>query len=224
MNYKFKYEAIKPFINFKFDMRKKLTPAQKALITKYYNALFGPDAHTNKRGYELKVYRPKSKKNLALMKEHQDLKGLGKLKAVPVMVVNKKKARVRISGNKLITSEGGVKRVTELFNLKKLVRDSQKEVDRITSKYDKKARFSVLAGQFEIVNIFRDKGQIGPEIKRLMNKYQGTYKKWLKGVAVYTFDNQLELSEYRQMISTRKLKRKRKNNGKKKNSGHRLRN
>lgn len=222
MNYNDKLKLIRPFITFDYDLRKnlnrELTPNQKRQITIYYDKIFGKDGIANKRGYELKIYRPKNNRNLNKAKTTQNLNGLNKLKAVPFPVADKKKARVKVNkkGN-IVIRENNVSRTVEPFNKIALVKDELKEVKRITNKYPKNSRFAVLAGNYEINHYVGDAGSIAYKVSVLKEKYADTYSKWMIGLAVYEFHDQADLTEYRKKISNAKKKKKRRAKKKKKN-------
>jgi len=219
MDYKDKLKLIRPFVTFDTDLRKSITPANKRLITIYYAKIYGVDGIARKRGYDLKVYRPRSKKNLNIAKKAQGLDGLGKLKAVPFTVADKSKARIKINkSGKLKVRETGVSRVVELYNNQNLIKDPEKEVKRITDKYANKARFGVLAGNFEITHFVGDAKAIQQQVLLLTERYADTYTQWMRGIAVYSFNEQSDLIEYKKKINNAKRKKKR-YNVKKKNRG-----
>lgn len=228
MDYNDKLKLIRPFITFNYDLRKnlnkELSPAEKRQITIYYDRIFGKEGIANKRGYELKVYRPKSNKNLNKAKKSQNLQGLGKLKAIPFPVADKSKARIKVnSKGNIVIRESNVSRIVEPFDKLKLITDEKGEVKRITDKYPKNARFAVLAGNFEITHFVGDKGAIAEKVSQLKARYAATYNKWMEGLAVYEFHDQADLTEYRLKINAakRKKKRKKKRHAKKKKKNRR---
>ena len=221
MNYNDKMLLLRPFTNFNYDLRrnldKTLTPSQKRQVSIYYDKIYGDEGIARKRGYELKVYRPRSKKNLNAAKNAQNLKGLGQLKSVPFTVVDKQNARIRITKTgRLTVKEKGVTRTIELCNPTALVKDPIKEIKRLTDRHNKKSRYSVLSGNFEINTFVGDAVSIGNQVKLLTERYEETYQKWLRGIAVYHFNDQVDLIEYKKKINN--AKRKKKRHGPKKNS------
>lgn len=85
-NYKEAYKKIKPFIDFKIDLRKKLTRTDKWYISRYFNLLQDLHAVTRKNNKieltPMRRYSP-DKKNLKAVKKLYGIKG-ARLKAIPI--------------------------------------------------------------------------------------------------------------------------------------------
>lgn len=144
-SYNFKLKLIRPYVNFNFDLRKKLSPSEKKLITFYYNALapslikvsYDEKTHKPKIKYnKVDTYRPRKKSNLkiaASLLNKKDLP-LSKLKAIPITTQKnksggkiKRKLRIR-KGRKPAIIRNGQPLVYIEWDAKKLLGDYEKYI------------------------------------------------------------------------------------------------
>lgn len=189
--------AIRPFVNFDFDLRSKLTAAQKRKITIYYNEV---EALTH-RPYH--VYKPKSKKRLkAAQNFAQHDKSLPGLKVAFVPVSNPDKApKIRFNkrGEMIVKTDYVSTRHIPLDPLE-LVKDAAGHVEQAIKSIKTADRFQILAGKYEIPHAYGRKF-IGREVAKLVVKYADADKNnyfgnWLIGVNVLHFDNQDNVDDY----------------------------
>lgn len=99
-NYKEMFKAIKPYVNFKIDLRKKLTSNNKSLISRYYNQFLDIN-----QGMNIKVFRTKNNKNLKLVQDsfHKTSSTLPKWKVAFVPYNTNTPPSIRVRGGKVYT-------------------------------------------------------------------------------------------------------------------------
>lgn len=197
--YKRRLKAIRPFVNFNYDLRKKLTPAQKGKITRYYNEI---KDMTDGQHY---IYRPRSKKNLKLAKTYTD-SNLPDIKVA--FIPTHGKAQVKFTKNQMKIKTGNVTETYLPVNKETLVINPLKAAEDAI-KGRKEDAFKIQAGKYEISGTHSAE-LIGREIERLGNAYNSgnnSAENWLHGVKAYSFQNQADYSSYN--IAKEAAKRKR---------------
>lgn len=207
--YSRRLKAIRPFVNFNYDLRKKLTPAQKGKITRYYNSIKDMSDGQNY------VYRPRSKKNLKLAKQYTDSQ-LPQLKVAFIPIHGK--AKVTFNNGKMKIKTG---RVTETYLPidKMLLIENPSEAAQKAIKGRKEDAFKIQAGKYEISGT-QSAAFLADKIKQLGDKYNSgnhSAENWLHGVKAYSFSDQADYADYvkakdaakkKRIVARRKRKRK----------------
>lgn len=181
---------IRPYVNFDYDLRKKITGGAAAKIIRYAEEI---RALSHRGG---RVYRPRNPENLLAAQtygNHSIYTGMT-VAFLPV----------EAAGDKALISKGKIKVVGEyvtstvlLFDQTRLASDTLLEVARTVSK-TKSNSFTILCGEHSIAGSVT-KRALGAEILRLTEKYtEGThyFGRWLKGVKAHIFKNQADKNQY----------------------------
>ena len=211
---------IKPYlfstVNRKLSKKQRLSRKQKEYIRDLYSEV----SELLKTPHVL--FKSRSKKKLTTAQQYArqnpELKGL----RVAFIPTTDTQAKV------VFTPRGNIKVKTHhieteaiYWNVKALLRDPKKEIDRIWSQVPKGAAVQIIAGNHLIVDqSIRTKAKLIAEIKKLQNAYPSyvydmrTGKRhksehdprdWMLGIKVHTFQNQETWKEYhkRQMAEKR---------------------
>lgn len=194
---------IRPFVNFNYDLRNKLTRAQQSKIKKYHDEIGALKARP------FQVYRPRKAANLkAAQSFAQHEKKLPGLKVAFVPTNGKDKLKITIgktgkvkARTKYVTTEGFT------FNPELLALDAEKEVARVI-KGDDSTHYAIRAGRYEIPKTATP-DQIGKEVARLQSRYaeggarfdrpghiNNHWRNWLHGLNGYKFHNQADSKQY----------------------------
>ena len=181
--------VIRPYVSFDYDLRRSLTAYQKKKIKKYFDKI----QEILSRPGRLTIYRPRSRENRRAVARSQGLGSLTELKAVPVVLAEKPRIRVK-KGDVTLETEHVVRRFIPL-SAEKLVTDPQKEVDRAISTAPRAKRFSISTGGFES-KVSASRGKIAELIVETQNKY-GDSSTWLNGLFAYSFKNQSDYTDYK---------------------------
>ena len=198
--------AIRPFVNFNFDLRSELTPYQKQKIKTYYDEI---DALTA-RPYQ--TYKSKSKQRLKKAQEFaQHEKHLSGLKVAFIPTNGKDRAKIRFNAAGDIVAETRYVSTRVLsLDTAALIRDPIGHVEQII-KADKKAkRFTALCGRYEIP-VSQSRATIGRFVAHLTAKYStedanNFHGNWLHGIAAHHFTEQADFGEYMQEKQKNKAK------------------
>lgn len=189
-------KAIRPYVNFDFDLRQELTPYQKRKIKQYYDEI---DALTA-RPYH--VYRPRSKAHLKKAQEfaqhEKQLPGL-KVAFVPTNGKDVPKIRFNKDGDIVATTEHVTTRVLSL-NTRELIADPIGHVEKVIAQDKQAKRFTALCGRYEIP-VSQSRATIANFIANLTAKYSNEdannfHGNWLHGIAAHHFQNQATFSDY----------------------------
>lgn len=224
IDYRDRLKAIRPFVAFNYDLRQKLTPAQKAKITRYYNAL-EPILSTSA---DIHVYRPRSNEGKkAAAKIMPTFSGMKELRAFPIPKPRGQKTRVKVRNGKPIIETAHVKSEFIPLNQHRLAEDPKAEVSAAISGKPYK-RYSLAAGETFEVKVTFSPDILPEKIAEYMARYDidpespdrvanprnaknwsanHHWKNWLFGIYGYSFDNQADLNEYR--MARRKQKKQR---------------
>lgn len=203
-------KAIRPFVNFNYDLRKPLSCYQKSKIKKYYDEVQALTA----RPYH--VYRPKSKARLKKAQEfgqheHQ-LPGL-KVAFIPT---SGETPRIRFNkaGDIVATTKHVTTRVLSL-DTDELINDPIGHVKSVIQKDKEAKRFTVLCGRYEIP-VSQSRATIPEFVARLTARYDNEaannfHGKWLHGLAGHHFHEQADFDEYfnEKQKAKKKLQKKR---------------
>lgn len=192
---------IRPYVDFDYDLRKKITGGAAAKIIRYAEEIRA----LSQRGG--RVYRSRNPENLRSAQTY------GNHSIYTGMLVAF--LPVEAAGDKALISKGKIKVVGEyvtshviLFNQSRLASDTLAEVAAATAK-TKSNSFTILCGEHSIAGSVT-KRALGAEILRLTEKYAegGHYfGQWLKGVKAHVFKNQADKNQY--ILDNKRLVKKR---------------
>lgn len=205
-------KAIRPFIDFNYDLRKPLSNYQKRKIKEYYDEI---NALTARPYY---VYRPHKSERLAKAQQYaqheKQLKGL-KVAFIPTNGIEKPKISFNKSGD-LIAETKHVKTEFIPFDPDLLIDDPESYTRDLIDDIDAK-RFTILAGKYEIPNSY-SKSRLPANVAKLAGKYgnpdlNNYFGNWMVGLSAHTFSEQADFNEYAKAKSDAKkqLQRERKN-------------
>lgn len=205
-------KAIRPFIDFNYDLRKPLSNYQKRKIKEYYDEI---NALTARPYY---VYRPRKSERLTKAQQYaqheKQLKGL-KVAFIPTNGIEKPKISFNKSGD-LIAETKHVKTEFIPFDPDLLVDDPENYTRDLIDDIDAK-RFTILAGKYEIPNSY-SKSRLPANVAKLAGKYgnpdlNNYFGNWMVGLSAHTFSEQADFNEYAKAKSDAKkqLQRERKN-------------
>lgn len=203
--------AIRKFVNFDFDLRRKLTRYQKRKIKTYFDEI---NALTARPFY---VYKPRDNKKLKAAQDFaQHSKKLRDLK-VAFISTHEKNPRIRFNkkGEVVMSTRHVTTRHISLDTLE-LIKNPVEYVNGRIKNVNAK-RFSILADKYEIP-VSYSKATIANGVARMCERYSNEdannfHGNWLHGLAAFTFKNQSSYDEYRKSKTKKQneLKRKRKN-------------
>jgi len=189
-------KAIRPFVNFDFDLRHPLTDYQKQKVRAYHTEI---DALTAR---PFVVFRPRRKDHLKTAQQFaQHEKHLPGLKVA--FVPNGEKDELHIRFNKAGELSVNTKHVTThalLFSMAELARDPAKHVKKTIRKDTRAKRFTIMAGRNEIpVSYTRERISAG--VEKLAAQYSNTdannyFGNWLIGLRAHHFQNQDSFMRY----------------------------
>lgn len=193
--HKQRLKAIRPYVNFDFDLRKDLTKAQQRKIKKYYDEF---DALTA-RPYQV-VKNKDTKKLKAAMEysgQNSRLKGF-KAAFVPTPGDEKVKVKFDKNGSVKVESNFVVSSIVKL-DPKKLAANTEQYVNSQVAPVNAQA-FTIIAGKYEIPSPV-SKSRVGAEISKLTAKYSNQsennyFGNWLHGVRAHNFKNQATVADY----------------------------
>lgn len=107
LSYNDAYKKIKPYIDFKIDLRKKLNRRDKWMISRYFNLLNDYRA-IDKQGdlKDVRLFKPKDKKKLAELKKQYGVKAK-RITVVPIpsKTIGKAKERINKKGEITFTTK-----------------------------------------------------------------------------------------------------------------------
>lgn len=194
-------KAIRPFVDFDYNLNRPLGPSQKAKIKRYYDAIENIQSRSNK------VFRSRVRKNVEAVQKfgRNEFDGLPGIKVAFYESPQANPTQVRIRN-------GRVTAKSQYFDIGFIELDSEALADdpdavldealaESTAKY-----FRVSTGRFSIEST-QTRSRIKPKVKRLMQKYDtykddGTrannnYRNWLNGLIEIHAQNQNDLAEFR---------------------------
>lgn len=214
-------KAIRPFVNFNYNLNVPLTASAKKKIKKYYDEISALKARN------AVVYRPRRKDRLkAAQAFAQHEKNLPGLRVAFIPTAQPGIAKIKVSRGKVPrfkVIERGIERESLPFNPRKLVRDPDGHVAELLATEPKATHFAVQAGRFEI-SAALTRERVAPRVKQLMERYSvggerykktrnssNHWKEWMGGINVYRFPDQASPGAYMQakLDAARRLKKKR---------------
>jgi hypothetical protein len=214
-NYSQLMRDIRPFVDFNFDLRRTLTPAQKGQITKYHSYI----EQLTIRPHQ--VFRSPNKKHLKAAQEFGQHDPKNKRLKV-AFVPNASDERMKLEFNKDGSVTGHTAnviiqniRIDRVKLARAAVQDEDSDdpeasyvaeyLDRLIKKGPKAKVYAIQAGAFEISRTFT-RDEVADAIQRYMGKYSSGednknsnyWGNWLFGVNTYNFKDQAAVGEYRQ--------------------------
>jgi len=191
----------------KIDLRRKLTPSQKGLITRAHNDFMELTARPHK------IYRPKSKSKLRKVQNYSNHEKGKTNFDVAFVPTPDPKARVTVNENYLTIVSNGVREKTVFFNQSDLMNNPDKEIARAMRYHNDAKTFIIMAGKYEF-NGTLDKVQTPEYIKFFMTKYgdetaNNYYQNWMHGLKAYYYSDITKIQEYQERKRKEKTKMKR---------------
>lgn len=200
-------KAIRPFVDFNYDLRRPLSSAAKRKIKQYHDEV---TALTN-RPYQ--VFRPRSRAHLdeaqAFAQHERKLPGL-KVAFLPTDGAHK--MRVKFTKHGIRAKTKNVVMTDVKLSVRQLLIDPERHVnERIRGNPAK--QFTVQAGRYEIPQPYLPH-TIGRGVARLVAAYSNKesnhyFGRWLHGLKAYQFLEQGTLAEYLREKQTNIKERKR---------------
>lgn len=204
-------KAIRPYINFNYDLRSELPASAKRKIKKYYDAIEALKARPNIE------YRPRIR---ARLKEAQQFAQhethLPGIRVAFIPVGNKATARFKVRKSKkgisFAVRERGIERKSIPFSPRKLIHDPDRHIAEVLAKEPKATHFAIQAGKYEISKALT-RGRVAPRVKELMQRYSkggakfkvsrrgralNHWDQWMHGINAYYFPEQASAAEYMQ--------------------------
>jgi len=208
-NHSAKMVALRPFVDFNYDLSKPLKPNQLAKIDRYYEALNAIKARANK------VYRGRSKARVRQVQtisrnEFESLPGfkvafVESTDANPVRVAFDKKGRVKLKARYF--DMGFIP-----FDQFELARDAHAEISRAMAEDEAAKWFRVSTGKYSMLSPFSRRVLPG-KLVQLIHKYSPSaadpailnsggktkehlYEYWLNGLIPMHPTNQAQLDEF----------------------------
>ena len=189
-------KAIRPFINFDYDLRKPLTQYQKRRIKEYWSEI---DALTARPYY---IYRPRNKTRLKKAQEfarhEKQLPGL-KVALIPTSGVENPKIRFNKKGELIAETEHITTRFIQ-FDKLALIENPIDHVNDVI-KDDKRAKsFTILAGRYEIPNSY-SRSRVAVWVAKYAEKYSNPdannyFGNWMIGLNAHHYKEQADFMEY----------------------------
>lgn len=202
-------KAIRPYVNFNFNLNQPLSDAAKKKIKKYYDLVDSLKARPHI------VYRPRKRDRLKAAQEfaqHEHI--LPGLRAAFIPVANPATAKLKVSRGKRIRfkvrESRGIERISIPLRQRELVRDPQREIKRALATEPRATHFAVQAGKYEISQAL-SREKVAPRVIQLMERYSpggarfkrsrnssNHWQEWLHGINAYYFPDQEPAGMYMQ--------------------------
>lgn len=186
-------KALRGLVNFDYDLRKKLAPASKGKINKYYREL------QEAKGQPSRVYRTRDKNKLRAVQKAsgQQLSGFT-VAIIPNYDPENKYTPIYKDGQVIFSSRYEDK-IFYGFDKNKLATDTE---NHLQEKLDKipEERIGIMCGKFEYSNRTMNKADAKETAINMINAYNGIsdngqlannhYKNWLEGFFGIVIKNQ----------------------------------
>jgi hypothetical protein len=212
-------KAIRPYVDFDYNLNSEPTKSQKAKVRRYYEEI------TALRNRPYQVYRPRRADRLRPAQQFaQHEKLLPGIKVAFIPTDGKSKVRLRFRGKGDIVAKSEHVSISSVeLSRRGLAGDTERYVrGRISSNPAK--NFTIQAGRYEIpVPYLPD--SVPAAVLRLVERYGGpqlsdpeerenhNWQNWLFGLNAYHFENQSDIEEYlngkRETIKSQKRERDR---------------
>jgi hypothetical protein len=195
-----RFQEIRKFVNFDFDLKKKLSNYDKRKIKNYFDEVKALTARPNQ------IVKPRSKDRLLSVQKFAQHEGkLRGLKVAFVPTNGRDKVRVKYKNGKVIFATEFVDSQYVELDPRQLIIDAVAHVNKEIKKQAPKAkRFTIASAEYEIAGS-HSAAKIGEQVALLMTKYSSGgsgYRgyndavKWLGGVIAHNFKNQSSFSDY----------------------------
>lgn len=203
---------IRRYVDFDFDLRRKLSPAQKRKITIYHKEVKALTARP------FQAYRPRTAARLNKAQQFaQHEKKLSGLKVAFIPSDGKHKARISFNdaGEISAATEHVITRAIDLDKFE-LMEDPENYIKEKIKEQPRAKQFTVQAGRYEIP-LAQSRRTIPEFVGRLAAKYadeeaNNFFGNWLHGINAHTFKKQSDFSNYNNTKSkakrTLQMKRK----------------
>ena len=177
-----RYKAIKPFVTFKLDLRKKLTKSEKAKIRRYYNQLADKDTRFTQK------YQPRNIKNVKVAQKAAGIKG-SQWKAIPVRTVIKGQKISVVNGRLNFTGVIGNTRVYVIDQVELVTRPVREVLINhgVPQRLRADQEYQILTDQNPANGTFDDFDLLVEEIESYLIKYIPTDDVDRIDVALHTF-------------------------------------
>jgi hypothetical protein len=209
INYGQRLRAIRPYVDFDYDLRQPLSSAAKAQITRYYGYIQKLTVRQHQ------VYRSKNADNLRAVQRfaQHDPERYQRLTVAFVPNSGKERMKLRIDTKGRVRGKTGSIGQVEIpldpYDLLEAEENgtAAEYVDRMIDEAPPAKRYVVMAGEFEVPSA-RHRGAITAYVVDLMSRYSSDrhdendknshhYKNWMFGLIGYNFHAQAQLDEYR---------------------------
>lgn len=196
----YRFKTIKTYVNFKFDLRKKLSDYEKRKIKKYFD---GVTALTDRPHI---VYRPRliNKLRAAQAFSHGNYNYSGFV--VAFVPTSNPDAKITINKKGVVSLKS--KNISTGYiplNPQKLAVSPVDEVNLAISKNKKYKRYRVAAGTFKIDATF-SADTVADYVAQLTAEYDN-HADWLHGLYGYNFSGQKDFTDFK--LAEKKAKQKR---------------
>ena len=200
--YSQKLKAIRPFVDFNYDLRKPLHSSQKAKINRYFEAINEIQARPNK------VFRSKNRDRVRAVQEY-GRNDFGNLPGIKVAFYESPAANpvtIKFRDDKLTAKSKFFDIGYIPFDKDQLITDPEREIQRATDQAKNAKWFRIAAGPFTIASP-ASRDLIADTVLQLMNRYAKDSEKagkdnnhyfgnWLNGLMPMRVKNQKELSQF----------------------------
>lgn len=194
-------QAIRPYVNFNYNLRKPLTAHAKAKIKKYFDEIEALKARNHV------IYRPRRADRLKAAQEFaQHENHLPGLRAAFIPVANPATAKLKVGRGRVprftVKEVRGIERVSIPLRPRALIKDTAAEIGRALSKEPKATHFAIQAGKYEISHAL-GRERVLPRVRQLMERYSeggakfkasrrssNHWKEWMHGINAYFFPDQ----------------------------------
>jgi len=177
------------------DLRKSVSPQQRGYITKAWKE------YEELTTRPFKVYRTKSKSKLEMAQayaRHDKAKPKFDVAFVPTADPH---AKLTFKKDRVLIKSKHVTETVLFFDLSKLAKDAQREIERTIAREPNAKDFVIMAGKY-LFNGGLSRSLVPEKVQMLMAKYNNEesnnyYANWLFGVVAAQYADQYDANEYR---------------------------
>lgn len=194
--------ALRPYVSFNYDLRKKLSPAEKAKITRYFNQLRAADNDNTE------IYRPRKAANREIAKKYADVSG-SEWKNVPI--------KKSVEGSKVSIRNGRITfdtilgvATTYLLNQDTLAIDAREALDEagVPKTIEKRQRYAIVTGGNDYNSLFNDYEDMVDALELDFEGYKSSEGfDFRLDIQIITFPNPTKEARARYAASTKKQQR-----------------
>lgn len=216
-------QAIRPYVNFNYNLKKPLSSYAKAKIKKYFDQIEALKARNHIE------YRPRRRDRLKAAQEFaQHETALPGLRVAFIPVANRATAKLKVGRGKTprftIKEIRGIERRSIPLRPRALIRNTKAEIDRVLAVEPKATHFAIQAGKYEISHAL-SRERLLPRVRQLMERYSeggakfkasrhssNHWREWMHGINAYFFPDQEPAGMFMQKkIEAGRIHRKRRN-------------